>query len=283
MLTLLSNAALADPMDLILKDLKSKIGTTNTYFYTYSYAKVADVGLTRGESADASDAKTKSFLITKASGYFDLNVSVSSGTMPGFYLALDPIASRSYGGDTPNWVLYRIQIPKGLRFLDISMNRSGWEASKMSDTIIKSLKALGCEPKPLDAENFSYQHLFQYDEGNGCRKIVNQILNQIGADMIQYRWTAAEIPGCTGNNDESFDERAIILLHPEKLSHNAIRVFTADTPDTPEYRKEKRRLDELMQLADMPSNLRLWSTFSHPINRNELQDWSRMHLLNCME
>jgi hypothetical protein len=100
--------------------------------------------------------------------------------------------------------------------------------------------------------------------------------------MIRYRWTAAEIPDCKWEDDYSFDERAIILLHPEKIPPTAMRVFTTDTPDTPEYRSEKRRLNELMQLEQMPLNLRLWSTSTHRVNRDELESWTQRHLLNCM-
>ena len=43
----------------------------------------------------------------------------SAGSIHAFYTALDPTASSSYGGADGDWLLYRVELPRGLKYLEM--------------------------------------------------------------------------------------------------------------------------------------------------------------------
>lgn len=109
--------------------------------YTYHYVPRAVTGIRAESSLTLADPAVASYLRRTIEGYWDEN-SVGSGDAPGFYLAVDPFASRHFGRG-PDWLMFRVELKEGLKVLDLREMHAGGK-DRIPDEVQKKLAEAGC-------------------------------------------------------------------------------------------------------------------------------------------
>ena len=122
----------------------------------------------------------------------------------GFYLASEPVISRSYadgldGKDKSSWILTQITLPAGLRIFDWHDYREDLAPAE-SESIKSSLLALGCEPDLL-YEKGGFSELLmapKHDSRQDCIRALDNVFNTIAPiDAFAYDYSAVPIAECS--------------------------------------------------------------------------------------
>lgn len=268
--SLASVAAISDELAIYVETLGRPV-------YAYHYS----VGAPRESSA----AIWKN-LNQASSAYLNLDAGEPYGILPGLYLALDPLASREFGGTSTNWLLYRLELPKGLRYLNIS----GIEDEPLSEDIKKVLAKDGCV---LSGEylkyprSFSYGTLLKQNLGPVCRRIGQEVYRSLGVQALAYSYVVMSSSDCSDSNSLAF-----ILFDTTGVTPEAVREFSGLIPVQSQYKGEQLFTEELFLedqgsghgyfAENLPHGGRLWPDLdSATIDRQAYKSWKRGHLMNC--
>ena len=167
----------------------------------------------------------------------------------GMYFALDPVATRSYGGGK-DYVLIRVQLPKGVKMFDVTWGQGG--DTSVPAEIVKIYETLGCtwgvfgmgsttktvsnlmEPKPM-------AHRICVDT---MRKIIDR---DLGVDVLAYGYNSSVFKECLSNGAPggmivngvaTKPERstAFVLMSNRWVRPEQVRIFNRQTPDAMDER-----------------------------------------------
>ena len=124
---------------------------------------------------------------------------------PGVYAAIDPLASREFGGKA-EWLLYELTLRKGAKYLD-AQNFS------ISEGVADELSSLGCEV-------FEGQGIFEIALlwPTRCRVLFSNQLNAEFIGAIAYPYQAANIRQCDQNRQIAFNIINEIAIIPENTT-----------------------------------------------------------------
>jgi hypothetical protein len=206
----------------------------------------------------------------------DIALGTGNSYGPGLYFALDPVATRSYGGgQNTGWVLMQLHLPKGLLVMDLS--RDGNQQAPLK--VQRAMIALGCPKEMIAAGQMQFGNFFfgmnNYNATNGftdssgkhiaipdqCILSVRKILkDDLQIDAFVYGYSSTEFKECdqpvspqyydqeSGNNPNR--SAAMVLLNAKKFTAQDVRVFNAQTPDDKE---DRLRIETLFYKADVES------------------------------
>jgi hypothetical protein len=171
-----SESAPINSANLIASDLSDRVQILNSSVYAYNY--LSGVPLRRTSAIWPA-------LRRRASRYLDTSQGKLNLDIPGLYLALDPTSTREFGGKGPNWLLNRVELPAGLRYLDIS--KTGYDP--LPTEIVKALAADGCVPTDEYKSHFNYSDLLKQNLGPTCRKIGQAALKSLNVQALGYSYS----------------------------------------------------------------------------------------------
>lgn len=122
--------------------------------------------------------------------FFKKDVTSYDAAGPGSYVAIDPVASRSFGGDTPQ--LYVFNLKKGTRILNLERSFT----SEEKDLIKKIHNELQCKMKRSNEETLIEEkdmNLFSLRQSSteACRETAIAIAKTLKVQAIMYSYLAS--------------------------------------------------------------------------------------------
>jgi hypothetical protein len=248
---------------LLAQDLSNRVRILERPIFAFNYS--------RGEPR-SSESAIRKHLETTAAYYGDTTVGETGVAMPGLYLAVDPLASREFGGMGTDWLLYRLELPQGLRYVDISLTSS----DRLPEHIVKALAAEGCVATGEYLDRFDYSALLKQNPGPACRRIAKAALDAHGATALAYSYAAYNPQGCAGTR-----QLAIILFELTALTSASIRELSVATPLPSSAASEERFIEQLFAETGY-QGWRLWPALDgKPIDQAKFAGWKKARILNC--
>jgi hypothetical protein len=188
-----------------------------------------------------------------SSRYFNYNnpSDPGSGNMfgPGLYAALDPVATRSYGGGNDSWVLVQLRLPTGFTMLDLL--RDGTNSAPMDGDVMAVLKKLGC-PTGWNYTSGLLNNMLDpaTHPAPSCTAAIEHILrDQLHIDGFLYGYNSTSFNDCnppadpsnpntngTSGNGNPLRNGAFVITDSKRFKPGDIRVFNKNTTDDPEGR-----------------------------------------------
>jgi hypothetical protein len=122
--------------------------------------------------------------------FLDIKVMTGDLAGPGTYLAIDPFASRSFGGGAPQ--LYVIPLTKGTRVLDLqsSLKADEKEIIKNIHRSLQCKKLDGTGEKLIDENNMDYFSL-RRSSTEACRAVAIRVIQTLKTQAIFYGYSAS--------------------------------------------------------------------------------------------
>lgn len=240
-----TSVAESEPTDAIeaISNYFEQLGAVRTRqkpYYYYHYVTKPALNVASDQALDPTNPKVSKHVETWAAYFWDYNQVHDGAETKGLYLASDPVASRSWGnaqGSDRNdlWVLYRVEIPRGMRTLDLMSIYGETAYRDFPDSILKKIRDSGCQLKtPEDIMRKT-----------SCTSIQLGVLKKLNVDAIEYSFSSALFKGCSTRKDN-----AIILLRPEKLNPDAVRIFSAEPPTGADDRMEAGMIAETFRATE---------------------------------
>ena len=165
----------------------------------------------------------------------------------GLYVAVDPVATRSYGGI--DWVLLRMEAPVGFRYLNVT-NPTENGAPEIERIIVD----LGCHleistginGRPSNGDRFkNLAGLMGNKPGSApeCIVALKRILDEeLKIDAFSYSYAGSSFAACQANGNSLQRTSAFVITSDRWLSRDRVRIFNAKTSDA----REERLLIESM-------------------------------------
>jgi hypothetical protein len=213
-LTLTASGAHADAIatPLLFQEIQSRVKTLTHTIDTYSWTSAPKLGATSASNLSPTDARGRAFVQSHLNAFENSVLdSEHEAVGTGLYLAVDPIATLYYGGQT-NWVLLKLPFQVGTKFFDIRDNNV---ALKLAPAIVQELSLLGCP-----ALNF-----YDLTQIGVCRKFLVKIIDTLGVDLIAYTYTTIQFQNIPNRAQTSF-----LLTSGKKVNWDLFRVFTNALP-----------------------------------------------------
>lgn len=168
----------------ILEALRAYVRTVEAPTTLYSWCE----NCLGGNSQD----EIKSYVALRTSLFFDLNKRDAGMLGNGLYLALDPVASRSYGGE--NWNLLQLELKRGVNYV---IDPVGHESEDGRKDYRTKLAGLGCViQRPEDKNIASIQTFLEMGDA-GCRKLKFRVLKDLNIKAIFYHWDGTATRDCS--------------------------------------------------------------------------------------
>jgi hypothetical protein len=208
-----------------IAELKSRIHKVSTPFYTYHWQRLSPGQTDPSQLSQAQLYKE----IVRAIGLQKQQYVKGGGYDGGYYVALDPVASRTFGG-TPgatDWSLTRIEVPVGFRYLDIAQTVDIMEFPDAASTEFANhaLKALKPYCPFLEMTDFlnggKGAFVEPRDTEQSCLKVLDQIVRELNVDGLFYSYGQTPIFGCDNSH-----KGALVFTRADWLQPNQILSFT---------------------------------------------------------
>lgn len=206
--------------------LQSYVKQVTESIHTYHYVTREAVKVAPEGPLDLADPKLAHHVRDWANYYWDQTQPGDTGMIRGFYVATDPVVSRDFGKN--HWLLYRVELPKGLKYLDMKAVEA---RDEISSEIAVKLKALGCDET-------RWHYLIYKSFEPACRKVALKTLKDLDIDLIDYPWQAADYPPCVERPSDAF-----ILLRPDRVPDDRVRIFYAESPHSSEETAEQAMIE----------------------------------------
>jgi len=157
----------------------------------------------------------------------------------GLYLGTDPVYYRSFGGE--NFLLYRVRMHVGLRFLDFHTHFGDKQFSQVPAEARQELQTYGCDCR----ETTEWEELFRGEgysvkESPGCAKVVFDTIRKLKVDVIKYRKGAVDFESCPGEREKF----AMILVNTASLMPADIAYFYSEMASS-ELQEEQIQIERL--------------------------------------
>lgn len=259
-------------------DLSKYVRILDSSFYAFHYVNASALGIAPGHLAESmQEARVKDHFQQWSGNYAIPDGGEVGGSIHAFYTALDPTASSSYGGADGDWLLYRVELPRGLKYLEMEPE------PPIPPQILSYLKQQGCDPgviSPVDRPNFNYDNLLQTNWAPKCNKLLINTMRKLGIEAIAYGYDAFPIAGCLAENDPSYLKRAFIVIAPQAIDPAKVQVFWKGTRDDAPEGVEKKFLQAIIFPFGEDAKHR-WPSISPDSTPSGFRDWERAHLRNC--
>lgn len=240
--------------------------------YVYHYAPRANVGLPARGFVPPDDPRVGTYLRRKALLYWDERLPIRpDGMMPGLYVAVDPIASRAFGGVGGDWALVRIVLRDGFRYVDVRGSLPA--GSPAAIAFARAVQQVGCTATQPS-------QLFLSPASDSCRQLALETVAYLDVDAVLYSYRAAPLRGCRER-----PEAAFLLLGDEVFDSTDAAVFVTETK-ADEYSAERARINSLFERARDAGSTRepLWTTRGRrPSSKAdvEFEVWMHSALFAC--
>lgn len=190
--------------------------TLSRDFDTYHYVTREALKVSVTGELDLSRPELTNHVRDWADYYWNLEQPGGTGMIRGFYLAGDPVISRSFGGD--HWLMARVRLTAGLRFLD--MTALEHDQKYIPEAVRSRLANYGCDET-------RWNYLIYKSFKRPCREIALKTLRDLNIDVIQYDWQSGNFAGCANHTEDAY-----ILLRTKWMSSDVTRLFYAEQNPT---------------------------------------------------
>jgi hypothetical protein len=209
--------------------LRPHVYQVTTPFIEYHWGEQKYLGA-RGQNHASQAPEDYATITSWAARYWNPKLTTAQNR-DGFYLANDPTATRSYGGDGDGWSLTEITIPAGFIYLDAAETGPvqlydgggygnvdpGW--TTFQDRLKSIIQNMGCDPDVGDL-------LVVHQPTPRCQIMTDEVVRRLGISAIYYTYSSSHYSGCNDNHDGAF-----LLTRTDWLKPDAIRVVTKSTND----------------------------------------------------
>ena len=163
----------------------------------------------------------------------------------GLYAALDPVHTRSYGA--LDWVLTRIELPKGARFLRVKAG-----GPSVPNSVVDLTNKLGCiftsqhdwNPRNLT----SLEVLMGPKEGSSpqCLEAIQHAARTVlKIDALLYDYLSVHLSECAANSER---QSAFVIIDDRRIPEKNVRLFNHLTVDE---KPERLRIESLFYKASV--------------------------------
>jgi hypothetical protein len=239
-----------------------------TYVFNYGYRPY--MPLPRTGPVPFDHPELGKYLARRASRFEDPDTKPQPFVMAsGLYASLDPVIGRTFGGIGDEWVLVRVELPRGLRYLDL--RRAAPTADpplELGLALAEALRQAGCTPS-------SVQSLFVGVESASCRAIALPALRSLQVQAILYDYATADLPGCPPGRRGAF-----LLLDAEALGSRAAFANELGASDaaTPERRMIHTLFDWVLHNGG--AYAAPWPALRN-VPLSAVRAWTQQHLFGC--
>jgi hypothetical protein len=251
----------------VAQDLRKVIKTEkhDTYVYHYVTHQRLAQDINKAGPVDPNDSLVRQH-VEKWASYFN-NPTRNTSQNAGLYLANEPLSTYpNYGGY--DFVLYRINLPKGTRYI---FDR---ESLQFSPESIAELKKQGCEATRLQDLTGSG------NPGTGissaCAVALSKYMKSLHIAELTYAYGTLHPPGCDAHADIAY-----VLAQPDLIPKANIQVFTPEPPASGAAR------EEAVMIEKMAMSMRVSSPYSKLLDEakavpdDKYNAWIGKHIQGC--
>ena len=154
---------------------------------------------------------------SRPSRFFDSNILEINVEGPGLYVAIDPVASRLWGGENPN--LFVLTVKSGALVLDTKISLNQMETKQIAQVV----SVLKCD---VDGD-FDYQGGmesiilgFRNSKNQVCRKLMIDAIRQLNLQAILYSFPASRsLTGCRQSRFSAFNVIDSSIIDESKIAY----------------------------------------------------------------
>jgi hypothetical protein len=238
------------------------------YIFHYGYRPY--MPLPRSGPVQFDHPLLRKYLASRATRFYNPDTPTRPFMLAGgLYASLDPVIARTFGGIGDEWVLVRIELPPGLRYLDLRRGAPTAEPPlELSPALGEALRQAGCTPS-------SVQSLFIGVDSASCRAVALAALRDLQVQAILYDYVTSDLPGCPRGRRGGF-----ILLDTEALG--SLAAFVSDPGRSDAATPERRMIHTLFDwvLHNGGAHAPPWPTL-HDAPGSAVRSWTRRHLFGC--
>jgi hypothetical protein len=264
----------------LAEELQPYVKQLSQPIYTFHYATREAMKIPTTGPLDLNSTILQNHVRDWANYFWDLSQPGDTGMVRGFYLATDPVVSRDFGKS--NWILYRVELPAGTRYLDVHPLVSG-ALEQVSPAVQAKLLAAGC-----NETKWKYVLYKSFDKN--CRKIALQTLKDLQVTLIDYDWVSADYTFCTSRPNDAF-----ILLKPEAIAPADIKIFYAEMIGSSADEQAQRSIESFFLRVQpnaeesgstapetSPQTYALWRDLNNPaISDEDFKNYLTAHIYGC--
>lgn len=164
----------------------------------------------------------------------------------GLYTAMDPVATQGYGY-ADKWSLLELQIPKGLKVIDLTSDSPSLNAEKTA--------ALDEIQTKFSCPTFTKLNGLFENGGKGLTPSCQNLIRHIFKDVLQiggffYSYDQSNFKACAKGG---FSKRALVVTDPQWLKTESVRFFNKQSS----YAKEDRIRIQTLFLEERKSKIEL--------------------------
>lgn len=268
--------SIVDIRNQIKQELSSRMSVLNRELVTFRY-----------ETKNQFEPQSISDVVSRIKGwperFYDKKVLTSDIAGPGTYLAVDPFASRSFGGTAPQ--LYVLTLRKGINILDLNSPNTPAESTlfKKAQAILQCKRMNGNEELLIKDDELTFFTLRQSTTEN-CRDFIANLARDLKVHAIFYLYNASNtLSKCRQRYS------AINVISSEAIDFQKIAFFSNENGyDTAEYSTLTKALYQeadddfslympTLNMANAPAML---EKISLP-NQNMYLDWKNNKIYSC--
>lgn len=255
-----ASAVTSEQAQRIANILEPKVMVVTSPFVAFHWEKRNDFNGLNNQSAALDDSWTCS-LVRK-----EMEAAYESNFKYGYYVAVDPVTTRSYGGPggEHSWLLIQTKMPNGLRYLDLYTQRT--------DTVMQAVSQ--------EVRDISCTGMFPYgaQPNTRCSELAQAVLKLLNVDAIKYRYGNVYLDKyCSGR-----DYSAFIIL---KAAPSDLGLFHAFTYETIGDQAEREIIQGIFSAtARFPGDVveQLWMDIRpNQVTSESIVGWMHRNLLNC--
>ena len=230
--------------------LKKFVKELTRPIHLYHYFDAQNADPVWRSKMSASDPLGYRSVYWNADGYWRDQGTDGGGNMMGrgMYFALDPVATRSYGGGK-DYVLVRVELPKGIKVFDVTW--SPGVDSSMPAEVTKIYETLGCTWSQFARGNTTKtasnmmepKHMSDRICIDTLKKIIDRDLR---VDVLAYSYSSSVFKEClpvgeshmtvNGAPYKSERQSAFVLMSNRWVRPELVRLFNRNTSDATEER-----------------------------------------------
>lgn len=250
-----------------------------------------DLWTFRYEERDSFAPSTVEDLIKRISAWADRfsNPEIASGsdTGPGVYVAMDPVATATWGGKNPR--LFAIKIKRGVPVLIGDQYETPKDALKVLTTLSQEM---GCGASPTSMK-FDLGHAvgyFRMNQNQQCRSAIIEALKALSVKAVSYGFNSVPLEGCrtTGTAISIINSAAISLTELNRYSEDGN--IEGQPSVTPYVRDLFHEAKSDYYSQSLLANLEVWDRYKNAYgffrdvektDRHSYQTWKNESILKC--
>ncbi len=284
-------------LSLMPRDLQNCVKVTNAPTLVFHWSRRPTSTPLQGVIS-ARDPSYLRYITPKVQDFKRLDHHYGNSVGRGLYAALDPVASRDYGGrkdPKKKWMLSVIHLPSGFKTLD---SLGPCDLPFQADTLLllksycplktfvqKQLRKLEYWP-----QDFSIRYLLTQssEQGPRCRALINDVLEGMKISGIFYKWSATRFAQCPSHRGKAGEidqnNRALYIREIPRRPDGtySIDVYTQEGPRSADAIFFNALALQENPRPQGPTLLPLWKSLGAPPTE-ALAEWSHKNILGCRE